>query len=85
MTLGDLRALTENLGDEVELVVHAGDLEWHEVSVDHIFAATSRQMTAISFVMGQVITLEKNLHRRLDVKLGMCDHDPEKCKVNHYS
>lgn len=66
MTLGEFREATKDLPDDAHIILHEGDLDFHEASIDRILPPVLEHPYAIGLVMGQPIGLDLDMDARLD-------------------
>lgn len=69
MTLGDLRKATQHLPDNTEIVLDEGDLDFCEARIFALLPPAHGHPWAVWIEMGQEVTLDKDLERRVDAYL----------------
>lgn len=66
MTLGEFREATKDVPDDAEMVMDEGGLEFYEIRVRTVLPPNGGYPHALWLEMGQPITMDKDLHRRID-------------------
>lgn len=66
MNLGEFRILTEDLPDDADLLLQAGDLDFHESTLDRILPPALEHPYAVALVMKQPINSDLDMYARID-------------------